>query len=38
MKSDDTVIGILTGRQKEPLLPIDYHNNPANKFAKPPRN
>ena len=38
MKSDDTVIGILTGRQKEPLLPIDYHNNPDNKFAKPPRN
>ncbi len=37
IKSDDTVIGILTGRQKEPLLPIDYHNNPANRFAKPPR-
>ena len=38
MKKDDTVVGILTGRQKEPLLPIDYHNNPDNKFAKPPRN
>ena len=38
MKNDDTVVGILTGRQKEPLLPIDYHNNPDNKFAKPPRN
>ena len=37
MKSDDTVVGILTGRQKEPLLPIDYHNDSTNKFAKPPR-
>ena len=37
IKSDDTVMGVLTGRQKEPLLPIDYHNNPDNKFAKPPR-
>ena len=37
IKNDDTVVGILTGRQKEPLLPIDYHNDPANKFAKPPR-
>ena len=24
IKKDDTVIGILTGRQKEPLLPIEY--------------
>ena len=38
MKNDDTVVGILPGRQKQPLLPIDYHNNPDNKFAKPPRN
>ena len=38
IKNDDKVIGILTGRQKEPLLPIDYHNNPSNKFAKPPKN
>ena len=37
MKNDDTVVGILTGRQKEPLLPIDYHNDSTNKFAKPPR-
>jgi len=37
MKKDDKVIGILTGRQKEPLLPIDYHNDSTNKFAKPPR-
>ncbi len=38
IKNDDKVIGILTGRQKEPLLPIDYHNDPSNKFAKPPKN
>jgi threonine synthase len=37
IKKDDKVIGILTGRQKEPLLPIDYHNDPANKFARPPK-
>ena len=38
IKNDDKVIGILTGRQKEPLLPIDYHNDSSNKFAKPPKN
>ena len=38
IKNDDKVIGILTGRQKEPLLPIDYHNDPSNKFARPPKN
>ena len=37
IKKDDKVVGILTGRQKEPLLPIDYHNNPANRFARPPK-
>ena len=37
IKKDDKVIGILTGRQKEPLLPIDYHNDPANRFARPPK-
>ena len=37
IKKDDKVVGILTGRQKEPLLPIDYHNDSTNKFAKPPR-
>jgi len=37
IKKDDTVIGILTGRQKEPLLPIEYHNNISNKFARPPK-
>ena len=28
MKKDDEIVGILTGRQKEPLLPINYHNEP----------
>jgi threonine synthase len=37
MKKDDEIVGILTGRQKEPLLPINYHNDPANQFAKPPK-
>jgi threonine synthase len=38
IKKDDVVIGILTGRQKDAMLPVDYHNNPENKFAIPPRN
>ncbi len=38
IKKDDMVIGILTGRQKDAMLPVDYHNNPDNKFAIPPRN
>ena len=38
IKKDDKVVGILTGRQKEPLLPIDYHNDTANRFARPPKN
>ena len=37
MKKDDKIIGILTGRQKEPLLPINYHNEPTNQFAIPPK-
>ena len=37
IKKDDVVVGILTGRQKDSSLPVDYHNNPANKFAIPPR-
>ena len=37
IKKDDEIVGILTGRQKEPLLPINYHNDPTNKFAKPPK-
>ena len=38
IKKDETVVGILTGRQKDAMLPVDYHNNPQNKFAKPPKN
>jgi threonine synthase len=38
IKNDDVVVGILTGRQKDAMLPVDYHNNPKNKFAKPPKN
>jgi threonine synthase len=37
IKKDDVVVGILTGRQKDPMLPVDYHNNPQNKFAIPPK-
>ena len=37
IKKDDEIVGILTGRQKEPLLPINYHNEPSNQFAKPPK-
>ncbi len=38
IKRDDVVVGILTGRQKDAMLPVDYHNNPQNRFAVPPRN
>ena len=37
MKKDDKIIGVLTGRQKEPMLPIEYHNDPNNMFAVPPK-
>ena len=37
IKKDDKIIGILTGRQKEPLLPINYHNESTNEFARPPK-
>lgn len=38
MMRDDRVVGILTGRQKDPMLSVEYHNNPANRFARPPKN
>lgn len=38
IKKDDVVVGILTGRQKDAMLPVDYHNNPKNRFAIPPKN
>jgi threonine synthase len=36
IKKDDTVIGILTGRQKDSSIPVDYHKNSQNRFANPP--
>ena len=38
IKKDDTVVGILTGRQKDAMIPVDYHNNSENTFANPPKN
>jgi len=37
IKKDDVVIGILTGRQKDAMLAVDYHNNSNNRFAIPPK-
>lgn len=37
IKKDDVVVGILTGRQKDSSLPVDYHTNPQNRFAIPPK-
>ncbi len=36
IKRDDVVVGILTGRQKDAGLAVEYHMNPANMFARPP--
>jgi threonine synthase len=36
IKKDDTVVGILTGKQKDPKLSIEYHLNQNNTFSKPP--
>ncbi|NOJ29930.1 MAG: threonine synthase [Nitrososphaeraceae archaeon] len=37
IKKDDIVVGILTGRQKDPKMAVDYHTNPDNTFARPPK-
>ena len=37
IKKDDVVVGILTGRQKDAMLPVEYHSNSENKFAIPPK-
>jgi len=37
IKKDDIVVGILTGRQKDAMLPVEYHSNSENKFAIPPK-
>ena len=36
IKRDDVVVGILTGRQKDPGLAVEYHINQDNMFARPP--
>ena len=36
IKKDDVVVGILTGKQKDPKLSIDYHFNHDNTFSKTP--
>lgn len=36
IKKDDVVVGILTGRQKDPGLAVNYHTDATNMFARPP--
>jgi len=36
IKKDDVVVGILTGRQKDPGLAVQYHINADNMYARPP--
>jgi threonine synthase len=36
IKSDDIAVGVLTGRQKDPALAVEYHSDPRNVFARPP--
>lgn len=36
IRRDDVVVGILTGKQKDPNLSINYHMNSRNTFANPP--
>ena len=33
---DDVVVGVLTGRQKDPSMIIKYHSKKSNRFAIPP--
>jgi threonine synthase len=37
IKKDHIVVGVLTGRQKDPSIAIKYHLEKTNMFAKPPR-
>ena len=37
IKKDDVVVGILTGRQKDPRLSVQYHTDASNIYARPPR-
>ncbi len=36
IQKDDSVVGVLTGRQKDPSMIIKYHSEKSNKFAVPP--
>lgn len=36
IKKDDLVVGVLTGRQKDPSIVIEYHADDKNLFARPP--
>ncbi len=38
IKNDDIVVGILTGRQKDSSISMEYHMNTKNRFSKPPKN
>jgi threonine synthase len=38
IKKDDIVVGILTGRQKDPSISMEYHMNTKNRFSNPPKN
>ena len=38
IKKDDIVLGILTGRQKDPSISMEYHMNTKNRFSNPPKN
>jgi threonine synthase len=38
IKEDDVVLGILTGRQKDPSISMEYHMNTKNRFSNPPKN
>jgi threonine synthase len=37
IKKDDVVVGILTGRQKDPRLSVQYHTDASNMYSRPPR-
>ncbi len=36
IRKDDVVVGVLTGRQKDPSMMIKYHSEQSSKFAVPP--
>ncbi len=37
IKNDDKVVGVLTGRLKDPEMIVRYHMDPSNRFANPPK-